>query len=82
MVKISKAIIAVIVMFVAWKVTDTLLEVAYKQIDNAIDYGSGIAEGLLIALRTVVGIIGIDIVSFVVFVLVLLFTFFKIKEHD
>lgn len=82
MVKISKAIIAVIGMFVAWKVTDALLEVAYKQIDNTITNGSGIAEGLLIALRTVVGFIGIDAVSIVIFVLLFLFALFKIKENE
>lgn len=58
-------------MFVAWKISDVLLELVYNSIDNTISQSSGNVNSLLIILRSIVGFIGIDFVSFLIAVIVL-----------
>ena len=77
MEKTQKTIIYIIGMFVAWKISDVLLELIYNSIDNAILNSSSNANGLLVALRGVVGFIGIDFVSFLIAVIICLIALLK-----
>lgn len=81
MEKFSKTLKYIIVMFVAWKISDVLLELIYNSIDNAILSSPSNANGLLIALRSVVGFMGFDLVSFLVAVIVCLLALFKFNSE-
>jgi hypothetical protein len=71
MEKWQKNFVSILVMFVAWKISDVLLELVYNSIDNTISQSSGNVNSLLIILRSIVGFIGIDFVSFLIAVIVL-----------
>ena len=77
MEKLPKTLKYILVMFVAWKISDVLLELIYNSIDNAILSSPSFANGLLIELRSVVGFIGFDLVSFLIAVIVCLLALFK-----
>ena len=64
-------------MLVVWKISDVLLELIYNAIDNTVLNSSSSANGLLIALRSIVGFIGIDFVSFLIAVIVCLLALLK-----
>jgi hypothetical protein len=77
MEKLPKTLKYIIVMFVAWKISDVLMELLYNSFDNAILSSPSSANGLLIALRSIVGFIRFDIVSFLIAVIVCLLVLFK-----
>jgi uncharacterized membrane protein required for colicin V production len=60
-------------MFVAWKISDALLEVLYKTIDNSVMQATGSVKNLLVVLKSIVGFIGFDLVSFLIAVIILVF---------
>jgi len=71
MEKLPKTIISILIMFVAWKVSDALLEVLYKAIDNSVAHTTGNVQSLLVVLKSIVGFIGFDLVSFLIAVIIL-----------
>jgi hypothetical protein len=77
MEKFPKTLKYIIVMFVAWKISDEILELIYNSIDNAILSSPSSANGLLIALKSIVGFIGFDLVSFLIAVIVCLLALIK-----
>ena len=77
MAKLPKSLKYILVMFVAWKISDVLMELLYNSFDNAILSSPSSANGLLIALRSIVGFIRFDIVSFLIAVIVCLLVLFK-----
>ncbi len=64
-------------MFVAWKISDVLIELIYNSIDNAISGSPSSANRLLLTLRSIVGFLGFDLVSFSIAVIVCLIALFK-----
>jgi len=77
MEKLPKTLKYIIVMFVAWKISDVLLELIYNSIDSAILSSPSNANGLLIALKGIVGFMGYDLVSFLIALIVCLLALFK-----
>lgn len=77
MEKFPKTLKYIIVMFVAWKISDVLIELIYNSIDNAISGSPSSANRLLLTLRSIVGFLGFDLVSFSIAVIVCLIALFK-----
>lgn len=73
MEKLPKTIVSILIMFVAWKISDALLEVLYKTIDNSVRQTTGSVKNLLVVLKSIVGFIGFDLVSFLIAVIILVF---------
>ena len=73
MEKLPKTIVSILIMFVAWKISDALLEVLYKTIDNSVMQATGSVKNLLVVLKSIVGFIGFDLVSFLIAVIILVF---------
>ena len=81
MEKLHKTIISILVMFVVWKISDALLEVLYKTIDNSVMQTTGSVKNLLVVLKSIVGFIGFDLVSFMIAVIILVFALIHLNEE-
>jgi len=81
MEKLPKTIVSILIMFVAWKVSDALLEVLYKTIDNSVMQTTGSVKNQLVVLKSIVGFIGFDLVSFLIAVIILVFALIHSNEE-
>jgi cell shape-determining protein MreC len=74
---ISKIISTILIAFVLWRISDVLIEFAYDSIDRAIESSNGNVSGLLLATRSIVGLLAFDGTSFAIITIVALISIYK-----
>ena len=64
--KLGSIISIIVIAFVTWRISDALLEILYESIDASIQSSPDNVSSLLLALRTIVGLLAFDAISFVI----------------